>query len=149
MSASRAPTFRSYLLHAALPMLVGGLIYVLFRTPHLLMFQWFETLGIDGPIAAARVHTMPLADSLPEWIRFSVPDGSWVWSATATMSLIWHDKGGWGRWFWISLGAAIAIGSELIQLYPPMPGVFDPVDLVAYAVAHVAALGLASRTWSV
>jgi len=135
------------LLYCALPILVGGLIYLAFRDTSLLMFRWAGWLGVDRAIDAMRVVTLPHRPGIPEWILFSVPDGVWVFACTAFFARLWHD-GHWAyRAFWIGLGPVLAIGGELGQLsfIGLVPGTFDMADMVFYTVSTAAALWLAQR----
>ena len=135
------------LLYCALPILVGGLIYLAFRDTSLLMFRWAGWIGLDAAIDAMRVHTLPFRPGIPDWVLFSVPDGVWVFACTAFFARLWHD-GHWAfRLFWIGLGPVLAIGGELGQLgfIGLVPGTFDPADMIFYVIAGVAALWLARR----
>jgi hypothetical protein len=135
------------LVYCALPILVGGLIYLAFRDTSLLMFHWAGWIGLDSAIEAMRVHSLPHRAAIPDWVLFSVPDGVWVFACTAFFARLWHD-GHWAfRVFWIGLGPALAIGGELGQLpfIGLVPGTFDPADLLFYIVSGGAALWLAQR----
>jgi hypothetical protein len=135
------------LVYCALPILVGGLIYLAFRDTSLLMFRWAGWIGMDSAIEAMRVHSLPHRAAIPDWVLFSVPDGVWVFACTAFFARLWHD-GHWAfRVFWIGLGPALAIGGELGQLpfIGLVPGTFDPADLLFYIVSGGAALWLAQR----
>mgnify|MGYP006971705643 CR=1 FL=1 len=131
-------------LYCALPILVGGLIYLAFRDTSLLMFRWAGWVGLDVVIDAMRVYTLPHRPSVPDWILFSVPDGVWVFACTAFFARLWHDGHWFFRAFWIGMGPALAIGGELGQLpfIGLVPGTFDPADLVFYVACTAAALWL-------
>lgn len=146
ISTWKPPRPGALALHVLLPFGVGGLIYVLFRAQHLLMFQWFEAMGLGATVQAARAFAAPHAHQLPGWVLYSLPDGAWVYAATAANALIWRDAPGLSRTFWVWACASIAIGGEIAQLSGAVPGVFDPIDLLAYLVAHFAALSFISRT---
>jgi hypothetical protein len=135
------------LLYCALPILVGGLIYLAFRDTSLLMFRWAGWFGLDVAIEAMRVHTLPHRPGIPDWILFSVPDGVWVFACTAFFARLWHDGHWVFRGFWIGLGPALAIGGELGQLgfIGLVPGTFDPADMIFYIASTAAALWLAQR----
>jgi hypothetical protein len=138
------PGLRFVLLYCALPILVGGAIYLAFRDTSLLMFRWAGWIGLDTAVEAMRVHTMPYRPAIPDWILFSVPDGVWVFACTAFFARLWHDGPWYFRVFWIGLGPALAIGGELGQLpsIGLVPGTFDVADLLFYVLSLVAALWL-------
>lgn len=131
------------LLWCALPILAGGLVYLLFRDERLWMFRWAGWVGLDGVIAAARVHSLPHRAALPDWLLFSAPDGVWVFASTAFFARLWHDGPRVLRVLWIGIGPAMAIGGELGQALGPVPGTFDPADLAFYAGAAVLAVAVA------
>ncbi len=138
---------RFLLLCGFLPILVGGLIYILFRDESLCMFTWARALGLGGLVQAARVHSMPYVGYLPEWLLFSLPDGAWVFACTAVFARLWPD-GPWPlRLAWIGMGSILAIGGEIGQWFGFVPGTFDPTDLVAYALAGVMAFWLANAAF--
>lgn len=141
------PSLGYVLLYCALPILVGGLIYLAFRDDSLLMFRWAGWVGLDGLIEAGRGYSLPYRPFIPDWILFSVPDGVWVFASTAFFARLWHD-GHWAlRVVWIGMGPVLAIGGELGQhaWLGLVPGTFDPADLLFYVVSAVAALWFAQR----
>lgn len=47
-------------IHVLTPLAIGGLIYVLWRSDSLLMFRWFEALGVAKLVAQLRVFAKAL-----------------------------------------------------------------------------------------
>lgn len=137
---------RYFLLVVVLPLVVGGLIYILLRTDTLLMFQWADALSLTIPISRGRAAAAPLLPWVPGFVLFSIPDGVWVFSATAFFARLWHDGPLWARMLWIGMAPAMAIGGELGQLVGLVPGTFDVLDLLAYAGATLGALAIAQRS---
>ena len=130
---SHGPRF--FVMHIALPLVLGGLIYLSWRSPSLLMFQWANSLRLDGAVAALRTGAAPFEASVPGWVQNSVPDGLWVYAYTAFLGRIWRDRSPW-----LALPAALALGGELGQAVGLVPGVFDVVDVLLMSVAAGAAL---------
>jgi len=139
-------TGRYFLLVVVLPIVVGGLIYILFRTDTLLMFQWAEAISLTDLINRGRASVATLQPLIPEFVLFSVPDGVWVFSATAFFARLWHDGPLWMRIGWIGAVPAMAIGGELGQIIGLVPGTFDIFDMIAYTAATLGALWVAR--WS-
>ena len=137
---------RYFLLAVVLPIVVGGLIYILFRVDTLLMFKWADALLLTETIAGWREQAAPLRPYLSDFVLFSVPDGVWVFSATAFFARLWHDGPLWMRLMWIGATPAMAIGGELGQIVGLVPGTFDMADMLAYVVATLAALWVANRS---
>ena len=110
----------------------GGLIYILFRSSTLKMFGWFTSLGMTDIINSARNLSLSYSSDLPNWIKFSLPDGLWIFSYVCLLLLIWSDNGIKKSIHWVLIIPIIAIFSEVGQLSNIVPGTFDPIDLVFY-----------------
>ena len=139
-------SIRYFLAAVVLPIVVGGLIYILFRTESLLMFRWAESLSLTDLITRGRAAAAPLLPYVPGVVLFSVPDGVWVFSATAFFARLWHDGPMWMRAGWIGAAPAMAIGGELGQIVGLVPGTFDVLDMIAYIGATLGALWIARRS---
>jgi hypothetical protein len=128
-------------IHVLLPLFLGGVVYILWRDPNLLMFKWFGEVGLGPAIDWLRVGTASAQTVLPHWFIYSLPDGLWVYALTALMMLVWRGVNSLPlKIFWLSLGALIGVGSELAQSAGILPGAFDAVDLLVCLVAPAAAL---------
>lgn len=132
-----------FLLHVVTPLMIGGAIYICWRDPSLLMFDWFSRLGLTSVIEGIRAVTLPYAGQLPRWLLYSLPDALWVYAAIMLMDCIWHERRTRrrNRRLWLWSGPLLAIVVELGQLTGWVGGSFDPYDLVLSAAAScVAAL---------
>ena len=127
--------------HVVEPLLIGGVIYVLWRPVNLRLFRWLEALNIYALVITAR-RVLP---SLPEWATYSLPAGLWMYSVVAALTFIWMpDRRGW--WLlWVSLALLLGPGGEVAQLCGLIPGRFDPVDLISYLLTGGLALALTYR----
>ena len=90
----------SSLLHIVGPLLIGGLIYLGWRSPSLLMFGWLDHLGCTDAVTLFREQLHPFERNLPEWVLYSVPDAAWVWSMTSCFTLIWKQYSSKESIFW-------------------------------------------------
>ncbi len=115
-----------------LTLLLGGLIYISFRTESLTMFKWFAIASLDTPITNLRAITLALAPNLPNWLLYSLPDGLWVFSYISLMLLIWKNKINQENIVYIFSLPLIAILSEIGQLFKIVPGTFDTIDILFY-----------------
>lgn len=120
-----------------LTLIIGGLIYISFRTDHLLMFKWFAALSLDSQIEILRDTTFTLREHLPNWFVFSLPDGLWIFSYVTLTLLIWGNSINKRNLFWVFLIPFIAISSELLQLFNIAPGTFDSIDLIFYIIGAI------------
>jgi hypothetical protein len=127
-------------MQAVLPILLGGGLYTLWRSPHLLIFRFYHLMGLHPLIFNLRLHTAWIKPHIPQAILFSLPDGCWVYSYTVVMLLVWRkDKKTFVAQFWTLLPLTMAVVSEIGQHFRLVPGSFDWVDIFAYFVAYIAA----------
>lgn len=120
---------------AAVSLVAGSAIYILFRPTSLLMFQWFNAIGLMGKIEALRNNPPIEAYRLPPWVIFSLPFALWVLSYMLCIETIWwRSRSHWrDLWFWCV--AVVSIVSEFCQLLGVLPGTFDLADLLAIGIA--------------
>lgn len=114
-------------------LLIGGLIYVIYRSDSLLMFEWFKKIGIITNVVDLREYFSPFL--LPKWIIYSFPDGLWLLSYMLLVDVLWGEDYGNLYLFWLLILPAIALISELMQLVLSQLGTFDIIDLMCYSVA--------------
>ena len=108
-----------------IPLFIGCLIYVLFRTDNLL---YNKLLGnFFTPIGSPKTF-------LQKIIIFSLPDGLWAMSYTMLIFHLRNDKT-FKTLIWSILIPVIGILSEIGQLYYLIPGTFDIIDLIMYISA--------------
>ena len=137
---------RHWVVHVFLPLLLGGSIYVLFRSQSLLMFRWSESLHIMPGIQTVRGLVSPIGDVLPDLLLYSAPDGAWLYAYVCFYRLVWaRDSRPW-MWTWIGMGLFLSIGMEIGQAFGWTRGTFDWMDLAMYAVAMVSATTVVHRS---
>lgn len=128
-------------LHVLAPVFAGGLIYICWRDPTLLMFKWFGAVGLTTLVNELRAAWGPGESSLPRWVVYSLPDGLWVYAVTAFMAHVWSgSRSSPLALVWISLGVVIGAGMELGQLAGIVPGSFDRVDFFFSILAAALAI---------
>lgn len=116
---------------------LGGLIYVLFRSPSILMFEWFDQINLSKYVLELRSHIDSYSLILPNWFLYSLPDGLWLFSCVSLLLIIWDNKVSKKNIFWILLLPIIAVSSELAQFMEIIPGTFDILDLIFYIAGTV------------
>jgi hypothetical protein len=80
--------------------------------------------------------------SAPDWIRFNLPDGLWLYAFLLAVTAFWVDASGRllpGAQPWIAGAIILALGHELGQAIGVTSGTFDFADIAAYMLAMVAA----------
>ena len=100
--------------------LVEGFLYLTFRSTELNMFRFYEHAGPWVDSLREWGGTL----SLPQWVRFSLPDGLWLLSYLLLVDAIWNrfDK---ASFMWYLCMPAVAFGSELAQMCWGFTGTCD------------------------
>lgn len=118
-----------------LPVILGGFIYIIFRTERLIMFRWFRYINLSDTVdSLQKISTLY---TFPNWFKYSLPDGLWIYSYTAISTEIWGHYITKQNVFWILSVPAVAILSEVFQLLKVVPGTFDCTDLAFYLMGLV------------
>ncbi|NJB83637.1 hypothetical protein [Wenyingzhuangia aestuarii] len=130
----------------ALPVFLGGLIYITYRTKSLIMFDWFDKIGLSEYVVVLRTNKQLLNLELPNWIKYSLPDALWLFSFTYITLIIWRCQLNKQSVFWIMLAPIIGLFSELGQLLGFVPGTFDRVDLILLIIAALLPLTFITQT---
>lgn len=119
---------------------VGGLIYVSWRCETLVMFTWFEHLGIARPIDVLRNAMSGYSHLLPGWFLYSLPDALWLFSGLVIFDAIWGQTNKFSKVLWLFILWIVAIGVEVGQALRLLPGTFDFHDVALMLIASLFAL---------
>lgn len=125
---------------ALIALLVGGLIYILWRSETLMMFVWFEHIGLNNVFGSMRNSTSGVSVSLPNWFLFSLPNALWLFSGLLVFDFIWGSKLSASKLFWLSFFWMVAVGAEVSQALDILPGTFDWQDMSFMILAGFSAL---------
>ena len=124
---------KKVILHIALPIFIGSMIYILFREKELLMFNWFNYLKLNFIIDFLRNNFYEYRIYIPKSILFSLPDALWVYSFTMFLSIYFKNR---------IILSAIFVGSiitEILQLWFVV-GTFDIYDVIYMFVLYLIAM---------
>ena len=114
-------------------LLLGGLVYVIYRDKSLLMFNWFDSIGISNEIDWLR--RLFQGEGIYGWVKYSLPDGLWLFSYMYIVDAIWDsEKNAMSILFLWGL-PVVAVSSECLQYFGLLPGVFDWIDMASYLSA--------------
>ena len=113
--------------------LLGVLIYLLFRSESIRVFDYLTYVKLDKPLSIIRSFTLPLTQFIPDWIIYSLPDGLWLFSFSLIISEIWDKEDKIRFWFWILLFPFTAIIWEIGQALHVFSGTFDWIDAFIYS----------------
>ncbi len=114
-------------------LIIGGLIYVGFRDKSLLMFRWFEQLGISGEVDTFR--NLVNSEGIYGWVKNSLPDGLWIFAYMFLVDAIWNGSKSISSYIFIFSLPCFALLSEFLQYFGLFTGVFDWVDVASYLFA--------------
>lgn len=123
------------ILIGTLPVFVGGLIYLTYRTDTLIMFGWFSNIGLSDTVDFLRSNQHLQNLNIPSWIKYSLPDALWLFSFNYVLLTLWDFNVNRHSAFWLFLAPAIGLFSEIGQLIGLVPGTFDFMDLVLLIIA--------------
>ena len=112
---------------------IGCGIYLLFRSKTLYIYVWCKSLGLSGYIDILRLAVLHW--SLPNFVKYSLPDGLYCAAYLCIMDAIWHEDNTWKKYLVISVVPIISIGSELLQYFGIVRGTFDMADLACYLIS--------------
>lgn len=114
---------KKVILHIALPIFIGSMIYILFREKNLLMFEWFNYFKLGFIIDFLRNNFYKYRTYIPKSVLFSLPDALWVYSFTMFLSIYLKNK---------IILSTVFIGSiimEILQFWF-VAGTFDIYDVI-------------------
>ena len=114
-------------------LIIGGLIYVGFRDKSLLMFKWFDELGISSEVDVFR--GLLNYEGVYGWIKYSLPDGLWLFAYMFLVDVIWNGSRAISSYIFIYSLPVFALSSEFLQYFGLLPGVFDWIDVASYLFA--------------
>lgn len=133
--------FREYSLKARIEksllslliLFIGGLIYIGFRDKSLLMFDWFNFIGITQHIETFRSFFN--SEGIYGWVKNSLPAGLWLFAYVYLVDAIWNGAKSISSYIFIYSLPFFAILSEFLQYFGLVPGVFDWIDVFSYLFA--------------
>lgn|GEM_PF-1496760 len=115
--------------HVVAPLALGSVLYLAFRSHHLLMFNWAHSLGLTPAVGALRDSAAPLSGHLPAWVIYSLPNALWAYSLTAWLTRLWGQETSRWRWLFLLAGPALSVGVECGQAVAWISGTFCWQDL--------------------
>lgn len=127
-----------------LPIILGVLIYIIFRSRSLFYFHFFTLINLDDYIIPLRKFVFLYRKLFPNWVIYSLPDGLWLFSFGS--ALLYNLKNLKKRALLFSLIFSLTLFFELIQFFlgghGTLIGTFDPSDLVCFATGYALALSV-------
>lgn len=131
---------RLQILAGVILLVAGGLIYTLFRPTTLLGFRLTDAIGLSPIINNWRTA---LATQQPApFIVYCLPNGLWSAAFILIMDRLFAQQSLRQRLCWTAIIPAIGIAAELLQAVGIVPGTFDWLDILCYAVPYLVYVGI-------
>lgn len=123
-----------------LAVLLGGSIYILFRSSDILAVHWMTSIGMEGWIQ--EIRSLDLGDKLkiPQWIVYTLPNGLWAFAYALIISYLWIRRSSWIKWVWLSTIPILVFGFEMLQYLNILSGTFSIGDLFSGLAGIVAGI---------
>ena len=117
---------------------LGAMIYVLFRPGEYLLFNWINHVGPEHFIHTLRTRAHFPRLHLSDWIIYALPDGLWSFAFALMISSLWSASRSWLKYLWLAIVPLLILGFELLQYSPKIPGVCSLQDIL-FCSAGIAA----------
>lgn len=130
-------TNKEMIYHIIFPIIVGGIIYIIFRPTTLLMFSWFDLFKLTDIIFFLRSKFHGVSIYLFSWIIYSLPNGLWSYSLTYIMLAIWKNSEKKYKFIWYITSLILGIGGEFLQYFKVINGVFEMNDIFFYIIGFL------------
>lgn len=119
-----------------IPITIGGLIYVCFRSNTLRFFEWIDKVGLSDVVNEIRSIAYPYKEVLPSWVLNSLPDGLWVYSFSAILFFA-SEEYFFQNKILLMLPFILILIMEVLQLLDVISGTFDIMDLVMSLIMNL------------
>jgi hypothetical protein len=129
---------KNILTYVLLPIIIGGLIYIVSRSKSLKMFDWFEKINLSNEIGIIRDYFSSV--QLPNWIIYNLPDLLWVFSFTSLLFIIWNKRIEKENILYLLFPMGIGVLSEFGQLFSIINGTFDIMDVIFYVFGGLSSI---------
>lgn len=122
-----------------LPLILGVLIYLLYRSRNLFYYNLIHFLDMNGYVILAREAAWLYRKLFPTWSIYSLPDGLWLFSTGAAFLLCRNNY--LVHCVWFSCIYILMIVIEYVQKFygghGTMIGTFDKKDIMAFTIAYI------------
>ena len=116
-------------------LMVGGLVYLLFRPRTLLLFHVADAMGLSSVITRCRSAVEGI--TLPDWMIYCLPNALWAGAYVLLADSVLKGRSVRLRLLVTAVIPALGLLSEVMQAFGLLPGTFDGWDVVAYALPYL------------
>lgn len=128
---------RQYITQVLIPLLIGGSIYILFRSKQLYLVRYVYKIGGKEQLTAIRKQAEEIGEWLPSWVLHTLPDALWLYAFASFMYLLWQGAGASQQWLWSIMPLLVALIWEIGQAFHWWKGTFDWWDMAAYSIVSM------------
>lgn len=122
-----------------LPLIIGVIIYLLYRSKNLFYYNLIHFLDINGYVLLARELATIYRKLFPTWVIYSLPDGLWLFSTGAAFLILRNRY--LMHFIWFTLIYFIMIGTEYLQKFygghGTSIGTYDKQDILSFTIAYI------------
>lgn len=126
-----------FLWSSVLSLLLGSMVYVLFRPEYLIVFDWVRFIGLIDEVRLLRVNLGFFTKYLPNWFIYNLPNGLWCYSYVCCVYVIWK-KLNLKVVLLMLIIPLLGVFTELMQLYHWILGIYDGIDILFYVFGFFA-----------
>jgi len=112
------------------PLIIGSLIYILWRSDTIRIFDWLNLIGLSITVERLRGLSMLIYPYIPEWVVYSLPNGLWAFSYAFLITIIWWRNESYVKYFWLGSIPILGLGYESLQFRGVIQGTFCWQDLI-------------------
>ena len=116
-------------------LVVGGLLYLLFRPRTLLLFHVADAMGLSSVITQCRSAVEGI--TLPDWVVYCLPNALWTGAYVLLVDGVMKGRPVKWRLLMTAIIPVLGLMSELMQAFGWLPGTFDWWDVVAYSIPYL------------
>lgn len=134
---------RKIILGAIFPLILGTLIYLIFRPTTIRFIKWTKIIENNDLILDLRNYFSKI--KLPDWFIYNLPDGLWVFGLTFFLTTIWATNNDFKANLWKKSPIIIAVLHEFAQINSNISGTFDIMDIFFYLIGFLLSLLISSN----
>lgn len=136
IKAKQSYKFIQFMYQVFLPILIGGSLYIAFRSKSIRLFDWFERIGLTESLHGFRSIIIPYKKDIPSWLYYSLPDGLWVYAFASALMIYWNQEIEKVK-YWLLVPIVSGVFIEIAQGLKLLQGTFDFLDLAFTILALI------------
>jgi hypothetical protein len=120
---------RYFIIYIFLPLFIGLLIYIFFRTESIIIVNWAVKHDYFGILSRLKTNS-----NIPYGLKYCLPNALWYFSLQSYLFLIWSDERKYKTIIFVSV-FLIVLAIEFMQKYGLIRGTFDIEDIIYLVIA--------------